>query len=212
MISGKARAGKDTLALALKKDLELKGKTVKIISLADDLKEKTRNAVKPFLKILNEEKKRIKNIVRQETGLKLEFNEISTRDFYDKKTDISRGLITTCGKFTDLIDPDYYSKIILEQANDMNNGAEFIIVPDLRFMKEYIFFKQRVPSEFLFTIRLNNKSIDTSSIQYDNKSEVEFDEEEKLFNFLSSINHYDDIPTESRYISNRILKSLENVI
>ena len=207
MISGKARAGKDTLALALKKDLELKGKTVKIISLADDLKEKTRNVVKPFLKILNEEKNRIRRLVRSETGLKVDFKEHTVSDFYDKKTDVSRGLITTCGKFTDLIDPNYYSKIVYEQTED----AEYIIVPDLRFLKEYVFFRQRIPKELFFTIRLENTKIPISSIQYKNISETELDDAD-IFRFNSSISNYDEIDVESRYISNKILESLDKVV
>ena len=51
------------------------------------LKDKTRKSVQPFLDVLNKEKKRIKQIVKQETGLKLDFNDHSLRDFYDKKTD-----------------------------------------------------------------------------------------------------------------------------
>lgn len=207
MISGKARAGKDTLALALKKDLELKGKTVKIISLADDLKEKTRNAVKPFLKILNEEKNRIRRLVRSETGLKVDFKEHTVSDFYDKKTDVSRGLITTCGKLTDLIDPNYYSKIVYEQTQD----AEYIIVPDLRFLKEYIFFRERIPKELFFTVRLENTRIPISSIQYKNIAETELDDTD-IFRFNSSISNYDEIDVESKYISNKILESLDKVV
>jgi len=114
LISGYARSGKDSLANHLKRELEIKGRDVRILKFANALKEALQLAL---------------------NRIGLGHIDVFTEDPELKK--IVRPLLVEFGKFARKMDKDVFVKALI---NDMEalfaNGVQVAMISDCRYLNE----------------------------------------------------------------------------
>ena len=153
LINGKKRAGKDYFAKSLKAELEALDKTVAIFSFADPIKEILAKSLGITIQELDEYKN-------------------SNSEIYIKKRKITdaRKLLQNFGTeaMKSIFGEDVWVNLLEEKALSLNK--DFVLVPDFRFLIEYI---------SPYTVKIENKSIDSSD---GHKSENELNDFE--FNYI----------------------------
>jgi hypothetical protein len=208
IISGKLRAGKDTLASFMMEEFSRNNQTLVHEFFAKRLKDGAKEDFKGLQTVVNGLVDDIISLPSlQDSADAIELlEEFKWNDdnYFDIKTPITRALLQIYGTeiFRERVNTNHWVDLVINAIN--KSDEEYFVITDARFENEIYRIMENCPDSNVITIRVN-RNIDRGNPADEHQSEKGLDNYE---NWCYIVDNFSDL----KYLNNRAIEIAQEII